>query len=70
MMFCVIDDRKFKEAKNNVPDKIVNVVECANSRCATHAEGYVPKTMTLVNEELMEYKCSYCDSVVSLKNYK
>lgn len=50
-----------------LPDKVVNVIRCRNPRCVTSVETNAPHIFHLIDEEAKEYRCEYCDDIVSVK---
>ncbi len=63
----VLNKGQLTIVKKALPKEIVDVVKCDNAKCATTTETYVPHKMHLVDAATMEYKCEYCDHIVSLK---
>ncbi|MCI6277328.1 MAG: hypothetical protein MR639_11410 [Clostridium sp.] len=63
----VLNKEKFQVIKKELPEEVVNVVRCDNSKCATTTETYVPHKMHLVDRNNMEYRCEYCDHIISFK---
>lgn len=64
----IIDQHKVvKKIKLTIPDKVVNVIKCKNPRCVTSVERNAPHIFHLINEENREYRCEYCDDIVSMK---
>jgi aspartate carbamoyltransferase regulatory subunit len=59
---------KIKEKVNlTLPKRVVNVVKCKNPRCVTTVEPGIPHLFSLVDQELGEYRCEYCDELIILK---
>lgn len=56
-----------KRHREILPRKIEKVMVCNNKNCASLKETYVKQSFILVDEENMEYKCEYCDSIQTLK---
>lgn len=50
-----------------MPTEVHNVILCKNPRCITSAESNVDHIFHLVNSETQEYRCEYCDEIVSMK---
>ncbi|WP_446897644.1 aspartate carbamoyltransferase regulatory subunit [Clostridium sp. LBM24168] len=50
-----------KKIKLKLPTKVENVIKCRNPRCITSVEKNIPQVFYLADEELGEYRCSYCD---------
>ena len=50
-----------------MPEKIKNVIRCRNPRCVTSVEAQVPHIFYLINENNREYRCEYCDEIISMK---
>ncbi len=56
-----------KKINLSLPKTVVNVIRCKNPRCVTSVEVNAPHVFHLINEEEREYRCEYCDEIVSLK---
>ncbi len=64
----IIEDHKVKEKiKLEIPKTVTNIIFCKNPRCVTSVEKNAPHIFHLVDEENREYRCEYCDDIVSLK---
>src|SRR5665648_758767 len=50
-----------------LPEKVVNVIKCKNPRCVTSVETNAPHIFHLIDEANKEYRCEYCDDIVSMK---
>src|SRR5665648_677466 len=50
-----------------LPEKVVNVIKCQNPRCVTSVETKAPHIFHLIDEANKEYRCEYCDDIVSMK---
>ena len=50
----------------SLPEKVTNVIKCKNPRCVTSVEPSIPHIFHLVDEELEEYSCEYCDEIVKI----
>ncbi|MGN0710874.1 MAG: aspartate carbamoyltransferase regulatory subunit [Anaerovoracaceae bacterium] len=53
-----------------VPKKVTNIIKCKNPRCVTSIEPGIPHIFHLIDEERREYRCEYCDEIVSMKGEK
>lgn len=63
----IIENERIKEKiKLSLPDKVENVIRCKNPRCITSVELYVPHIFNLVDAEKGEYRCEYCDEIVTI----
>ena len=49
------------------PKTVTNVIKCKNPRCVTSVERNAPHIFHLMNAETREYRCEYCDEIVSMK---
>ena len=49
-----------------LPEKVVNVIKCRNPRCVTSVETNAPHIFHLTDEVKREYRCEYCDDLVSV----
>jgi aspartate carbamoyltransferase regulatory subunit len=64
----IIENSKIKEKINlKLPEKVVNVIKCKNPRCVTSVETNAPHIFHLTDEKYREYRCEYCDELVSVK---
>ncbi len=62
----VIKEGKIVEKiKLSLPEKVTNVIKCKNPRCVTSVERNIPHIFHLINPETKEYRCEYCDEIVS-----
>lgn len=50
-----------------MPEKVTNVIKCKNPRCVTSIETNAPHIFHLIDAENREYRCEYCDEIVSMK---
>lgn len=50
-----------------VPEKVVNIIRCNNPRCVTSIEPGAPHIFHLIDSENREYRCEYCDEIISMK---
>lgn len=50
-----------------IPKRVVNVIRCKNPRCVTSIEPGAPHIFHLIDPENREYRCEYCDDIVSMK---
>ena len=63
----IIENERIKEKiKLSLPTKVENVLKCKNPRCITSVEKYVPHVFNLVDPEKGEYRCEYCDEIVTI----
>ena len=63
----IIENEKIKEKiKVKLPKKVTDVIKCKNPRCITSMEKYIPHVFYLIDEELGEYRCKYCDEVIKV----
>lgn len=64
----IIEDHLISRKINlEIPKRVVNVIRCANPRCVTSVEGNADHIFHLIDEENREYRCEYCDDIVSMK---
>lgn len=49
-----------------VPEKVVNIIKCNNPRCVTSIEAGAPQIFHLIDRENREYRCEYCDEIISM----
>lgn len=50
-----------------LPETVVNVIYCKNPRCVTSIEPSADHIFHLIDKENREYRCEYCDDIVSMK---
>lgn len=63
----IIEKGIIKEKINlRLPEKVVDVIKCKNPRCVTSVEVNAPHVFHLTDEEHREYRCEYCDDLVSV----
>ncbi len=64
----IIEDHKVvKKIKLEIPETVVNIIRCKNPRCVTSVESNAPHVFHLTDKENREYRCEYCDDMVSMK---
>ena len=56
-----------EKIKPHMPKKVVNVIKCKNPRCVTSVEANAPHIFHLINDTTGEYRCEYCDEIISMK---
>lgn len=56
-----------RKIKLELPEKVVDVIKCNNPRCVTSVELHAPHIFHLIDGENREYRCEYCDHIVSMK---
>lgn len=63
--------RKFDSVISGVNKEVsrvmVNKVSCNNPKCATTTEKYVSQILHLVDLDKKEYRCEYCDHIITVK---
>ena len=59
--------RIVKKINLELPKTVTNVIKCKNPRCFTSVERNAPHIFHLMNAETREYRCEYCDEIVSMK---
>jgi len=58
----IIENEKVvKKIKPQLPETVINVIECKNPRCVTSIEKYVDNIFYLSDRENKVYRCKYCD---------
>jgi aspartate carbamoyltransferase regulatory subunit len=63
-----IEDHIIREKIHvTVPEKVVNIIKCNNPRCVTSIEPGAPQVFHLIDLENREYRCEYCDDIISMK---
>lgn len=59
----VIKDGVLVEKRSiDMPEKLVNVIECKNPRCITSVEQEIDHIFYLTDKEDMTYRCLYCET--------
>lgn len=59
----VIKDGVLVEKRSiDMPEKLVNVIECKNPRCITSVEQEIDHIFHLTDKEDMTYRCLYCET--------
>ncbi|MFV0517483.1 MAG: aspartate carbamoyltransferase regulatory subunit [Aminipila sp.] len=56
-----------KKITLQVPETVTNVIKCKNPRCVTSVETNAPHIFHLIDADNREYRCEYCDEIVSMK---
>ena len=51
-----------KKLHAELPEELVNVVQCKNPRCITSVEQEIKHKFKLVNRDKKVYRCVYCDA--------
>ncbi len=68
--FCLIRNYEVVEKRiATLPDRLVNVVRCANPMCITNNEP-MPTVFYVTDKEAGTVKCRYCGKEQSTKNIK
>ena len=63
----IIENGVIKEKINlKLPEKVVDVIKCKNPRCVTSVEVNAPHIFHLIDGENREYRCEYCDDLVTV----
>ena len=64
----IIENGTIKDKINlKLPETVVNVIKCKNPRCVTSVEVNAPHIFHLIDAENREYRCEYCDDLVTIK---
>ncbi len=56
-----------EKIKPHMPETVVNVIKCKNPRCVTSVEANAPHIFHLINAQKGEYRCEYCDEIISME---
>ena len=56
------DGEIVNKAHMELPEKLVNIVECKNPRCITTQEQEADQIFELTDRENKIYRCKYCES--------
>lgn len=63
-----IEDHIIREKIHiTVPEKVFNIIRCNNPRCVTSVEPGAPHIFHLIDRDNREYRCEYCDEIISMK---
>ena len=63
----IIENEEIKaKVKPTLPARVENVIKCKNPRCVTSSERGLKNIFVLNDEENREYRCVYCDEIVSM----
>lgn len=63
----IVDHIISEKINLTVPERVVNIIKCNNPRCVTSIEVTAPQLFSLVDKENREYRCEYCDEIISMK---
>ncbi|MBR2736699.1 MAG: aspartate carbamoyltransferase regulatory subunit [Firmicutes bacterium] len=64
----IIEDEIIKtKIRPSLPKKVVNVIKCRNPRCVTGSERGISHEFVLNSAEKQQYRCVYCDEIVSMQ---
>lgn len=55
---------RIKKYHPELPEQLINVIECKNPRCITSIEKELPHICNLTDKENEVYRCKYCESKV------
>ena len=58
------DGNIIKKAHMELPEKLVNIVKCKNTRCINSDEQHVNQIFELKDKENKIYRCKYCEAQV------
>ena len=63
----IIENGTIKEKINlKLPEKVINVIKCRNPRCVTSSEANAPQIFHLADAGSREYRCEYCDDMMTM----
>ncbi len=64
----IIKDYQVIEKCNiDIPDKIRNIIRCANPKCITNNEP-IPSLFYVIDKEDVQVKCNYCENEIKQEN--
>jgi aspartate carbamoyltransferase regulatory subunit len=63
----ILEHKVVEKIKLDTPRRVVNLIQCKNPRCVTSIERNAPHIFHLVDAKSREYRCEYCDDIVSMK---
>jgi aspartate carbamoyltransferase regulatory subunit len=62
----IIENERITEKINlSLPERVEGIIKCKNPRCVTSSERGIVHKFSLIDEEVGEYKCEYCDQIYS-----
>jgi aspartate carbamoyltransferase regulatory subunit len=62
----IIEDGRIKQKIHlSLPETVKDVIRCKNPRCVTSVEPAIPHIFHLVDADKEEYRCEYCDEIVT-----
>ena len=65
----IIENEEIKaKLKPTLPKRVEDVIKCKNPRCVTSSERGLKHIFVLNDAERKEYRCIYCDEIVSMDN--
>lgn len=56
-----------KKISPKLPQRVENVIKCKNPRCVTASERGLKNVFVLHDAEKQEYRCVYCDEIISMR---
>jgi len=56
------DDKLVEKIHPEMPERLVNIVNCKNPRCITSVERGLDQICVLTDRENRVYRCKYCES--------
>lgn len=64
----IIEDEIIKaKIRPTLPRRVENVIRCKNPRCVTASERGIRHIFELNDPEKQQYRCVYCDEMVSMQ---
>lgn len=64
----IIEDEVIKaKIRPTLPKRVENVIQCKNPRCVTGSERGIRHIFVLNDPEKQQYRCVYCDEMVSMQ---
>ncbi|MDO5556346.1 MAG: aspartate carbamoyltransferase regulatory subunit [Clostridia bacterium] len=56
------DGKIIEKAHMELPQKLINIIECQNPRCITTTEQEINQIFELTDKENRIYRCKYCET--------
>lgn len=56
-----------RKIKLELPKRVINIIRCRNPRCVTSVEPNINHIFHLIDADKREYRCEYCDDIVSTR---
>lgn len=61
----IVDCKIVEKFHPELPERLVNIIECKNPRCITSIEQDLPHICELTDKDKIVYRCKYCEEKVN-----